>query len=81
MTPILVGPIMPHRGYYAWPYTTPEGRLRRSRRYLDKRAADRARGLQAEGQVRAGLQVLVSDDEVGLARLIATHGIALPAPR
>jgi len=78
MIPILVGPIMPHRGYFAWPYTSADGRLRRSRRFIDRSAAAIARGLLADRHHRAGREVLVAEDEVTLARHIARYRIALP---
>lgn len=78
MTPILVGPIMPHRGYFAWPYTSADGRLRRSRRFIDRSAAAIARGLQTDQHCRAGREVLIAEDEITLARHIVRYRIALP---
>lgn len=76
MTPILVGPILPHRGYYAWPFTTPDGELRRSRRYLERSTASIARRLLVDRHSSAGDQVLVAEDELTLAREMLRLGLA-----
>ena len=80
MTPILVGPILAHRGYFAWAYTTSDGRLRRSRLFMEKSAGRTARRLHANHQARSGFVVVMSDDEIDFAMLIREHRIALPAP-
>ena len=76
MTPILVGPIMPHRGYYAWPFTTAAGELRRSRRYLERNAAKIARGQLVDRHNSAGDQVILAEDELTLARQMLQLGLA-----
>lgn len=81
MTPLLVGPILAHRGYFAWAYTTSDGRLRRSRLFMEKSAGQTARRLHANRQARSGFVVVMSDNEVDFARLLCEHRIALPALR
>jgi hypothetical protein len=81
MTPILVGPILAHRGYFAWAYTTSDGCLRRSRLFMEKSAGHAARRLHANHQTRSGFVVVMSDDEINFALLLCEHRIVLPAPR
>jgi len=67
---------MPHRGYYAWPFTTANGKLRRSRRYLERNAASIARRLLVDQHSSAGDHVLVAEDELTLARQMLRLGLA-----